>query len=691
MPIQDKEKIYTAFEADGQLYQFTRVPFGVTNGVACFQRVIDSVIKNENLEGVFAYLDDVTVCGNDRTEHDQNLEKFMTAVRKYNLTVNKEKSSYSKNSIKLLGYLIEQGTIRPDPSRLEPLLNLPVPNNPKNLQRVLGMFSHYSRWIPRFSEKVHILVNSKKFPLSPEAVSRFENIKKDIAHSVVTSIDPNTPFVVETDASDHAIAACLRQSEQPVAFFSRTLSPTEQKHSAVEKEAYAIVESLKKWRHYLIGKKLALITDQKSISFMFDMNHTSKIKNEKILRWRLELSCYNYDIVYRPGKNNTVADTFSRICGSVSSNTLFDLHQVLCHPGVTRMAHWIKSKNMPYSIEEIRKMTAECPTCAEIKPRFNRTQGKLIKATQPFERLNIDFKGPLPSATRNKYLLTVVDEFSRFPFAFPCSDMTSETVIKCLNKLFSIFGLASYVHSDQGANFMSRELKSYLHTRNIATSRSTPYNPEGNGQVERYNGIIWKTITLALKTRNRNINQWEEVLSEALHSIRSLLCTAINCTPHERMFTHPRKSSFGKAIPTWLTNPGPVLVRKQIRHNKYDPLVEEAELIEANPEYALVKFPDGRETNISLKHLAPRGSHELLNNDIPSASDHNDNDDETQSPVWPKDIKETMLMQENQTSSPKTNDLSQPRYQDNSTEIPDSPRLTRSRRKPKYLEDYIEN
>ena len=102
------------------------------------------------------------------------------------------------------------------------------------------MFSHYSRWITRH-EKVRPLVESNTFPLSKAAKEAFQNIRKEIANAVVTAIDDSAPFVKETDASDHAIAATLSQNSRPVAFFSRTLSNSERRHSSVEKEAYAIV------------------------------------------------------------------------------------------------------------------------------------------------------------------------------------------------------------------------------------------------------------------------------------------------------------------------------------------------------------------------------------------------------------------------------------------------------------------
>lgn len=154
---------------------------------------------------------------------------------------------------------------------------------------------------------------------------------------------------------------------------------------------------------------------------------------------------------------------------------------------------------------------------------------------------------------------------------------------------------------------MSAEVKEYLHTRGVATSHTTPYNPQGNGQVERLNSTLWRTIQLALKTKDLPIEDWEDVLPQALHSIRSLLCTSTNCTPHERMFAYSRRSANGDSIPTWLTSSGKVLMRRNVRQNKYQPLVEEVEVLHANPTYSHVRLQDGRETTVSNSHLAPLG------------------------------------------------------------------------------------
>ena len=337
------------------------------------------------------------------------------------------------------------------------------------------------------------------------------------------------------------------------------------------------------------------------------------------MRWRTELSCYSFDIVYRPGVENIPPDTLSRAFCAVSAGDLCDLHNSLCHPGVARIS--LPPWSCPHvSLRENSKSTVLNWGCETDDKGLRRTQARfhspaqahLIKATQPFERLNVDFKGPLKSNNQNTYLLNIIDEYSQFPFVFPCKDVSTQSVIRCLCQLFSLFGMPAYIHSDRGSSFMSGELRQFLLSKGIATSRTTPYNPACNGQVEKYNGTVWKAITMALKTRGLPLTHWQDVLPDALHSLRSLLCTVTNCTPHERFFKFERRSSTGESVPTWLLTPGPILLKRHVRTSKHDPLVDEVQLLQANPQYAHVRYADGRETTVSTRHLAPSGSSGVL-------------------------------------------------------------------------------
>ena len=146
--------------------------------------------------------------------------------------------------------------------------------------------------------------------------------------------------------------------------------------------------------------------------------------------------------------------------------SLLFLHENLCHPGVRCLGHFVHSQNLPYSLNEIKKVTTSCQVCAELKPYFYRPEeAHLVKATRPFERVSMDFKGPLPLSTGTQYMLILVDEYSHFPFTFPCADLSTTTAIKCLTNLFSIFSMPLFLHLDRGAQFMSAELKGFLTNR----------------------------------------------------------------------------------------------------------------------------------------------------------------------------------------------------------------------------------
>ena len=128
-------------------------------------------------------------------------------------------------------------------------------------------------------------------------------------------------------------------------------------------------------------------------------------------------------------------------------------------------------------------MTANCDVCAVVKPRFYKPiETHVIKATQPMERLSVDFQGTIARCTKNRFMLTIIDEYSRFLFAFPCSRMDASTVIAWLSKVFSLFRLCAFIHSDRDPAFMSFKLQSFLHSKGVGVSRTSVYNRRGNGQ-----------------------------------------------------------------------------------------------------------------------------------------------------------------------------------------------------------------
>ena len=164
VPIKNKDKPYPAFESSRGLYhQFTRVPFGITSGVAYFQHIVDSFIKEKNLAGTFAYLDNLTVCGMTQAERNVNLKQCLEAAKRKNISYNDDKCVFSTTRLSIRGYIIEDGQMRPDPEHLRPLRELPVSHNMKSLHPILGFFAYYSQWIHDFEQDFPPLCH-KNFP-----------------------------------------------------------------------------------------------------------------------------------------------------------------------------------------------------------------------------------------------------------------------------------------------------------------------------------------------------------------------------------------------------------------------------------------------------------------------------------------------------------------------------------------------
>ena len=159
-------------------------------------------------------------------------------------------------------------------------------------------------------------------------------LKSDMELAVFRPIDEGIPFVVECDASETTLSSTLNQGSRPVAFMSRTLLGSEMHYPHVEKEATAILETVRKWEHLLARKHFTIITDQRSVVFMLDNRKRTKIKNNKIQGWRLKLASFSYTVTYRTGVDNVGPDTLTRsVCASVTetNSNLSKMHNGLCH------------------------------------------------------------------------------------------------------------------------------------------------------------------------------------------------------------------------------------------------------------------------------------------------------------------------------------------------------------------------
>ena len=153
----------------------------------------------------------------DQSSHDANLKAFLDVAEKMNITFNKGKSVYSTDTLSILGTQLSGGVMKPDPQRVNALKQLPEPKTMRELKRVIGMFAHYSQWIPNFSDNIQPLVQIKSLPLSDDAKTALANLKVLLSEAALQPVTEGIPFTVETDVSDLAIRATLNQQGKPIA------------------------------------------------------------------------------------------------------------------------------------------------------------------------------------------------------------------------------------------------------------------------------------------------------------------------------------------------------------------------------------------------------------------------------------------------------------------------------------------
>ena len=302
MAIADKSK--TAFIVDGGLFEFNVMPFGLTNATATFQRYMDLVLSGLKWNSLLVYLDDICVFSKTLEEHLDRLTIVFERFRKYKLKLNASKCQILKEEFRYLGHIVSREGIKPDPKKIEAVLNMPRPTNHKQLRSFLGMCNYYRKFIKDYNWKCATLYEllTKDFAWTDKAETWFLELRQTLATMPMLSYpDFERQFKVSTDASDYGIGAVLSQTddqsmEKVIQYISRTLQPAERKWCVREKEALAIIYSIETFRPYLYGTHFIVETDHHSLQWL--MKATTP---PRLVRWALRLTEYDFTIRYKHG------------------------------------------------------------------------------------------------------------------------------------------------------------------------------------------------------------------------------------------------------------------------------------------------------------------------------------------------------------------------------------------------------
>ncbi|PAA52294.1 hypothetical protein BOX15_Mlig007858g1 [Macrostomum lignano] len=320
----ESTKYDTAFIApNGLLWEFNRLPQGLKSSPSLMCRLV--ALLTADSPNQIAYLDDVMLIAEDFTGMLKEIERFFQKLRHHGLRISLRKCIFAKTEVQYLGFVVSAQGIRPAPSLIEKIKTFPVPQTVKQLQSFLGLANFYRTHIAGYSRVVQPLLSivkntskPNKFVWTNAAQTAFEKLKQLLSTDILlVHPNPRKPYFLHTDASDTAIGAVLSQlddsnHQRPVAYISKTLSPTEQRYPPIEREAYAIYWAIKKLHVFLYAsyQQFHVFTDHQPLKSLFsDKQPISK----RLQKWILALQDYNFTLNYVKGKSNVVADCLSRI------------------------------------------------------------------------------------------------------------------------------------------------------------------------------------------------------------------------------------------------------------------------------------------------------------------------------------------------------------------------------------------
>lgn len=310
----------TAFITRFGLFECLVANFGMTGAPSSFQHYINHTLFDLLDKYVTAYLDDVLIYSESRSEHRRHVREVITRLRDAGLTIDIRKCEFETKSTKYLGLIISDKGVGMDPDKVAAVTSWEPPETLKDLQRFVGFSNFYRRFIKGFS-KIALPLTSRMSrekwrPFDTEATKAFEDLKSAFVSAPVLSYyRPDRSTVVEVDASDWAAGGVLSQYNDegvlhPVAYFSAKHSPAECNYEIYDKELLAIVKAFEEWRPELQGLEdpVEVLTDHKSLEHFT----TTKLLNQRQVRWSEFLSDFRYQITYRAGKHATVPDALSR-------------------------------------------------------------------------------------------------------------------------------------------------------------------------------------------------------------------------------------------------------------------------------------------------------------------------------------------------------------------------------------------
>ena len=579
--LSKRSRRFTAFITYMGVFEWLRVPMGLKGAASYFQKVLATIV----LAGLLyitleLYLDDIIVYAKNEEEFIRRLKAIFERFRQYKLTLNPNKCRFGLSNVEYLGHLIDEKGITFTREKLTKIIEFRELNTQKDLKQFIGLANYFSSHIQNYAIVAKPL-NKLMNPYKPRLTIKWTQEGKEALIALKAAInncpklfyvDSTSPIHVKTDASDYGIGGYLYQIiddiEVPIAFISKSLVNEQLRWHVPEKECYAIIYSLKKWDYLLKDRKFILHTDHKNLTYI-DTGTSAKV-----YRWKLEMQEYDFDIVYLPGVDNQVADDFSRLCNintqHLSLLEAFELpldkkilisqahNDIVGHGGVDRTLNKLSERGDIWSNmkEHVKRFIKTCPCCqvmSYVKVPIH-THPFTTGSYEPFERINIDTIGPLPTDEYgNSYIIVIIDCFSRFLELYPTKDTTAKSAADALLQTMGRFGNPSQILSDRGSQFVNSLIKEYLQNIGVEQISTMAYSKEENSIVERANKETerhLKAIIFDKKVKHK----WSKILPIVQRIFNSNTIETIGVSPAQILFGNAINLDRGIFIPHLIPN-----------------------------------------------------------------------------------------------------------------------------------------
>lgn len=307
----------TAFSTDRGHFEFLRVSFGLKGAPATFQRLMNTVLAGLTGMNAFVYLNDIIIYALSTSDHSNKLKAVFNRLR--NLKLHPSKCAFMRKEVNYLDHVITDEGVKPDPQKINSVIEFPTPTNEKQVKSFfLGLSEYYRRFVLGYGQIAKPLTSLLKkyviFNWTDLCQEAFDELKKSLTtEPLLQHPDFTRKFNLTCDASNYVIGCVLSQgpigADPPKAYASRALNHAEINYNTTKKELCVIVWGVKQFRPYLFGQKFNIVTDHRALNWLFNI----KYPGSRLTRWRLKLAEYEYEIHFKPGASNTNADALSRI------------------------------------------------------------------------------------------------------------------------------------------------------------------------------------------------------------------------------------------------------------------------------------------------------------------------------------------------------------------------------------------